>query len=433
MLLERLAQAEGTEQMAPPSIETEHLVVESTPPAAAAAAAGEEKEGQDEPYAPPRPSRRYRLPVVVLALSVLTCLAVMVVSLLMTASATVTIIPVQHEITTTTTLTVVTTGAANPAQQQVPGHLLSALTLSQAETIPTTGAGHQPARAATGRITFYNASPAVQTVMAGTLLTGADGVQVVTEQDAVIPPVAYPTLGQATVPAHAVLAGPGGNIRAGEIYGPCCRLNVSAVSGAFSGGQTARSYPMVSTQDIQEATASLTQSLLQSVQAALETQVQQGETLITPTPCQQQVTSNHQAGDEAAQVQITVDETCRGAVFTTQAYHDLVKQIITQQATKQLPEGYTLTRDIQAKIDHVTPKGQGAVELAVTGTGTWGYQFSQNELQHLKAIMAGKTGAQAKAVLLHVVGVQSVSITLNNTTTVPTDTRNIQVVLVEML
>src|SRR5712692_1708977 len=61
MLLERLAQAEAREQMPPSSIETEHLVVESTPPATPEG--GEEEEG---PYAPSRPSRRYRFPVVLL-------------------------------------------------------------------------------------------------------------------------------------------------------------------------------------------------------------------------------------------------------------------------------------------------------------------------------------------------------------------------------
>src|SRR5713226_9090079 len=75
ILLERLAQAEAREQMPSPSIETEHLVVESIPPAAPV---GEEEDG---PYAPSHPSRTYRLPVVLLALCVLICLAVIAVSL----------------------------------------------------------------------------------------------------------------------------------------------------------------------------------------------------------------------------------------------------------------------------------------------------------------------------------------------------------------
>jgi len=428
LLMERLAKTEREEGPALPSIETEEPIVESMPLAA-------EQRTPDIQHPPPQPLRTHRLAVVLLVVCVLISMAVIAVSLLplVTASATVTIIPVQREITTTTTLTVVTTGAANAAQQHIPGRRLSSLTLSQQETVPSTGVGHQPARAAMGRITFYNASPATQTILAGTLLTTSAGVQVMTEQDAVIPAVAYPILGQVTVPAHAVLAGPAGNIGAGEIYGPCCRLNVSAVNAAFGGGQTARSYPIVSTQDLQGVATSLVQSLSHSVQSALATQVQPGETLITPVPCQPKVTSDHHAGDEAAQVQITVDETCSGKVFTTHAYHDLIKQSVTQEATKQLGEGYILTGDIQARIDHVTPKGQDEVELAVTGTGTWGYQFSQNELGHLKTMMAGKSETQARAVLLQVVGVQSVSITLKHTTTVPTDTRTIQMVLVEML
>src|SRR5205823_3759440 len=136
-------------------------------------------------------------------------------------SATITIIPVSTEITATSKLTVVT-GAANPLEQEVPGRPLSSLTLSQGRTVPTTGTGHQEAQAAHGLLTFYNSSLDVQTVAAGTTLSAAHGVIIVTEQDAVIPAAAtLQTNGQVTVPAHAVPAGPAGNINAGEIYGPC--------------------------------------------------------------------------------------------------------------------------------------------------------------------------------------------------------------------
>ena len=74
----------------------------------------------------------------------------------------------------------------------------------------------QPGR---GRVTFYNAAPSVQTIAAGTLLTGKDGVEVVTDQDAVIPAGTLATNGQVTVAAHAVNLGPSGNIAAQDIYG----------------------------------------------------------------------------------------------------------------------------------------------------------------------------------------------------------------------
>src|SRR5712692_10840698 len=223
MLLERLAQAEGKESLSPPFMETEHLVVESLPP---------EEEGQDGQDPPSRPLLTHRLPVVLLALCVLVCLAIMAVSLvpLVTASATVTIIPVQHEITASTTLSVVTGGVANLTHQQVPGRRLSSLALSQAETVPTTGRGFQQARQAHGMLTFYNALPQVQSIPSGTLLTRASGIQIVTEQDAVIPAGTGAVNGEASVPAHTLQTGKEGNIAAGTISGTCCRAYVLVTS-----------------------------------------------------------------------------------------------------------------------------------------------------------------------------------------------------------
>jgi hypothetical protein len=397
------------------------------------------EEPPQEPVEPtehvtPTRARLHPFPFVLGMLCVVFAGAVSVVYALplLAPSATVTIIPDSRQITTHTTVRVVT-GVANSGQQQLQGRMLSSLTMSQAQTVPTRGMGHQDAQAAHGRITFYNAAPYGQTVPAGTLLTGTDRVQVVTDQDAVIPAVTYPTLGQATVPAHAVTTGPGGNIRAGDIYGPCCRLDLSAVNAAFSGGQDARSYRMVTAQDIIGVATRLATSLGQSAQAALQTQVQSDETLITPVPCKQTVTPDHAAGDDAAQVQITVDETCTGEAYHTQAYHDLIRQIVSQQAMKQLGEGYTLAGDIQATITSLTMKDHGVVDLEVTGAGIWAYQFSQAQLQHLKRMIAGESEKEAKAIVLHIPGVQTVSLSIRNGTTIPTDVQQIHLVFVEIM
>ncbi len=267
-----------------------------------------------------------------------------------TVSATVTLIPQSRALSIATRLTVVTKGPANPAHHEVPGHLLASLTLAQARTVPTTGTGHQEAQAAHGLLTFYNASLDVQTIAAGTTLSTAQGVVIVTDQDAVIPAAAtLETNGQVTVPAHAVAAGPAGNISAGEIYGPCCRLNVSAANGPFSGGQDARSYPMVTAQDVNEATAALQTSLQASVQAALQVQVHPNETLLPPT-CIPQVTSDHHVGDEARQITLTFTQTCRGETYQTQALHSLITQMVTAQANKRLGTGYQLSGDVQSWV-----------------------------------------------------------------------------------
>jgi len=107
-------------------------------------------------------------------------------------------------------LTVTVTLAAESQQFALQGTLqlgrvLNPLTLSQSQTVPTTGRGHQNAKQATGYITFYNGQLQGVTVPTGTLLTGSDGAQIATDQDAYIPPEGQtipPTLGQTTASAH---------------------------------------------------------------------------------------------------------------------------------------------------------------------------------------------------------------------------------------
>ncbi|EFH85922.1 hypothetical protein [Ktedonobacter racemifer] len=244
----------------------------------------------------------------------------------------------------------------------------------------------------------------------GTLVTAANGVQIVTDQDITVSAVNYPTLGQASVSAHATQARPAGNLKAGVIYGPCCRANISAVNGALSGRQDARNYQTVTQHDIDSASASLKASLDQSTTTALQTQVQSTETLATPLHCQQKTSADHQPGDEAASVHVTLDETCTGIVYQTQALQTLITQALTTQAKQQLGAGYATSGDV-----HITTTAQGTTTIWATGASIWVYQFSQAEQEHLKASIAGKNQAQAKNLLLARAGGQSVSFSNNAT------------------
>src|SRR5713101_6114157 len=69
----------------------------------------------------------------------------------------------------------------------IPTRTLAPVTLTRSLTAPTTGTGHQDARAATGRLTFYNGSANPQYVPVGSVFTGNDGVKVTTEQSIMDP------------------------------------------------------------------------------------------------------------------------------------------------------------------------------------------------------------------------------------------------------
>jgi VCBS repeat-containing protein len=160
--------------------------------------------------------------------------------------------------------------------------------------------------------------------------------------------------------------------------------------------------------------AALKASLQASIQAALAVQLHADETLLPPL-CTPTVSANPAVGEEASQLRVTVEETCTGLAYSTQALHDLVTQVVTQQASRQWGTGYALAGRVQARIVKSTSEGgqPGSLTLQVTGRGAWVYQFTQAQLHHLATLIAGKSTREAKTILLGVAGVQSVTIQLH--------------------
>src|SRR6266699_3935027 len=150
--------------------------------------------------------------------TILFCLVFVAASFLfplLAPTATVTIIPVERTIILTTAI-------------QVHGRQLPPLTLMQSMSDLATGKRHQDPAKAAGTITFYNGLLTSQTIAGGTILTGSDGTQVVTDQPATIPAANPPLEGQISIPAHALLVGGEGNILAYEVNTACCAPSVVA-------------------------------------------------------------------------------------------------------------------------------------------------------------------------------------------------------------
>src|SRR5258708_28844558 len=140
-------------------------------------------------------------------LTVLACLLFLAGSYLLplfTPTATITIIPIERTVTITTAI-------------QVHATAVSPRTLSQSATVAATGKRQQSATRAAGTITFYNGLLTSQTIAAGTVFTGSDATQVVTDKVATIPAANPPLEGQVTVSAHAIATGASGNIPAYDI------------------------------------------------------------------------------------------------------------------------------------------------------------------------------------------------------------------------
>jgi VCBS repeat-containing protein len=136
------------------------------------------------------------------------------------------------------------------------------------------------------------------------------------------------------------------------------------------------------------------------------------------------VSTDYQAGDEATSVTVTVNTTCTGEVYNTAAYQQVLEQIVNNAAYTAYGNGYSQAGALQTTIQNVHPTDH-RVDLVVQSTGVWVYQFSQSDMQQIKALIAGRTKSEATRLLLQTKGIQSVSITLTEGATLPTDPNRI--------
>jgi len=373
----------------------------------------------DEEEAPaPRPPRRpsFLLVVATGVVCFTVLLAHFFLPVFLAPPATVTIIPLSRTLTTITTLS-------------LQGRPLGPLTLAQTAMVPATGYRHQDAKPARGAITFFNGLLTSQTIAAGTVLTAHSGAQVVTERAAFIPAGNPPVYGEATVPAHALLPGSRGNLRAGDIHQTCCAPSVVADNlAAFTGGQDIRDETVVTQADLDTAATTLKTSLDKAEQAALQSQVNGDEVLVNP-PCQRRITSDHRIGDPATGLQVTVTATCRGLASARNAVEEAAQQALTQQAARQLERGYTLLGTVQVTVLQVTltDQARGVATVRVQAEATYTYQLSQQEEQYIRHLIAGTSRREALSDLLQLPGIQSATV---NAATLPANPDTIQIVII---
>jgi hypothetical protein len=329
--------------------------------------------------------------------------------------ATITILPKSQQVTLSGTLQL--------------GRLLNPISLSESQTVPTTGKGHQNARAAIGYITLYNGEFTSITVPAGTMLTGADGVQTITDQDATIPAANPPVFGQVTLSAHAVQPGSKGNIPAYDISQACCAPSVLAKNSySFSGGQDERNFQTVAKADIDNAASPLKTTLSASINGAFQGQLKPGEKLI-PLPCSPAISPDHQPGQEATRVTVSVSETCRAGAYNTDQLQREALLLLTSQARRTVGTDYHLAGKCKVMVNKATLRG-ATPTLVFSSVSTWVYGFNAKEQEHVKALLAGKTKQEALHLLQSLPGIASASIAWDENTKLPKDKRSLHLVLI---
>ncbi|SRR5260221_6233557 len=291
------------------------------------------------------------------------------------------------------------------------GRVLNPITLSQSQTVPTTGHGHQDAKRAVGYITFLNGQFTQVTVPAGTTFTGNSGEQIITDQDAVIPAASPnpPSLGQVTVSAHAITPGSAGDIQALDINGTLSSSLFVKNLNAFTGGQDERDFKAVAKSDIDLTASQLKSTLIQGTQGVLQGELKQGEEL-QMLQCSPTVTPDHQIGQEAISVKVTATETCSGIAYNGDALQSKVTELLNSQAIKKLGESYSMLENpqisiIQATVNSTPP----TVSLSFKAQSAWVYALTGAEQKHIKELIAGKSKDEALSLLASLPGIESVS------------------------
>jgi len=334
--------------------------------------------------------------------------------------ATVTIIPKSQTVTLTGTVQL--------------GRLLNQITISQSRTTKTTGTGHQSAAQARGSLTFYNGQFQSVTIATGTILTSASGIEVVTDEDAYIPAANPPSFGYTTVSAHALSAGSNGNIPAYDIHEACCATSVLAKNTeGFTGGQDARTYTTVTQQDIHNLSTVLKTTLAQSITGALQGQLQPAEQLQL-LPCNPTVTSDHQAGEEATTVKVTVSQTCSAVAYSIDKLETKATAYLATQAQHTTGAGYSVFRSVYVWVKQATGSStpHPLVFLSFQARGTWVYALSRTTQEQIKSRIAGKSTQQAERLLASLPGIARATLHfsgIGDDTRIPRSTQYIHLVL----
>jgi len=142
------------------------------------------------------------------------------------------------------------------------------------------------------------------------------------------------------------------------------------------------------------------------------------------------VTADHQAGAEAATVTVRVSEQCTAVSYDAAALRERATQMFTYEMARREGRHYRLLGAVQVSVLHARfiDQKREVASLTVHIEGMWMYWFSQQELQRIRQLVAGKTPPQALRVLLGLPGIQRATIEgIGENKSLPKDSSRIQI------
>ena len=310
---------------------------------------------------------------------------------------------------------------------------MQATTLTQTVSQSKTGhaSGYFPGVEASGFISFSNTSTGCGCpvfIPAGTPFTSSTGVTVVIDYG-----ISVASQCTVTVPAHAMIYGPAGDIPAGSIHAAFGAHVTGTNRFAFTGGQSGQSNALVQQSDINSLASALQSQNEQNAQAGLESQLTSGQRLAGTPRCQSKTSADHPAGSFATSVTVTVKTTCTAEAYDFAGVVQIVQQEVQTQATSYFSSDFVEVGTLQTTVTNatVTDAKTGTLLLAVQAVGKWAYHLSQSFKQSLAKLIAGLDVNRARALLSSETGIAAVNIAISgpNQNTLPSDDSKITIVL----
>lgn len=326
--------------------------------------------------------------------------------------ATITLFTTQKQLTQTYAYLAVT-GTPDEHQNQIPARMLSFTSPTRSVTVTTTGTGYTAATRAAGSATFYNEAPYVQEIAAGTVITTATGIQIVTDQTVTIAAGSGTTNGSSETAAHTIQAGSRANLPAFTINALCCLSGILAQNtSAFTGGADPKPYPMLSLADVQREAASLITPLYETAHQQLQQQIKPVERLLQPVQCREQTNSTPAVGEQATTASVSVSASCTAHVYDYSRLQALTQAAFIADGIKQLGSNFTQRRNPTLTLvkTRLLDNAHQIYELTVTAAGTLVFHLSPAQTRTLKRQLAGQRLAAAQRQLLALAGVIGVYI-----------------------
>jgi serine/threonine protein kinase len=298
---------------------------------------------------------------------------------------------------------------------------------SASSAVPATGQQSTPGTKATGTLFFQNNGQKEAHFSSGSPFSSSSGVQV--QLDKAVTVLAHSTTsGQAT----AKEVGQAGNLAPNSISYNNEQVTVTNPQ-AFSGGSDPSTVHVVAQSDLDNVKNALTSSLQTTAQQKISNEIQSDEMQVGTPTYSTSVTSDHQVGDQTAQVTVTVTVTATVLTYNVRTARDLAQQLLNREAMQSLGTSYHSTGHIMTTGPTIEQQGDnGRLELKISLNCLWAYTVTSQTEEQWRQVIKGASIALAQSYLSTRPGITKAQIQLPfNTNTLPMNDAQIVFVVLQ--